>query len=364
MRIRLVSLSWLSRFKPARSRLPLSERVYSALGGFIGLLATGLVTRAWLGSSDHVPSLIAPIGASTVLVFGVPASPLAQPWSVVGGNFIAAVVGVTAARAIPELTWAAAVAVACTIALTSMLRCLHPPAGAVALTAVIGGSAVTSAGYRFALVPVLLNSLLLVGLGLIFNALARRSYPHVAALPVSTHGTADAPPEFRVGFTEADIALALERLGTPLDVEQADLVALFRHVEEAAHRRLRDEIFCAEIMSRDLVTIHPDDSSELAVERLRQHALRVLPVVDEHGILHGVLDLATVAGAPLQKIRQLPSISFELAEQDTPIRQLFPLLSRGQVREALVVDAESKLLGIVTQTDLLAIVGRVQLAMR
>jgi CBS domain-containing membrane protein len=364
MNFRARSSRWLSSFKPARSRLPLSERLYSAVGAFVGLLATGLVMRSWLGSSEQVPLLIAPIGASTVLVFGVPASPLAQPWSVVGGNFIAALVGVTAARAVPQLTAAAALAVACTIALTSLFRCLHPPAGAVALTAVIGGSVVTGAGYRFALVPVLLNSVLLVGVGLVFNALARRSYPHVAALPVSTHRTADAPPEFRVGFTESDIARALERLGTPLDVEHADLIALFRHVEEAAHRRLRGEIFCSEVMSRDLVTIHPDDSSELAVERLRAHALRVLPIVDEHGVLHGVLDLATAAGTPHQKIRELPSISFELAREDTPIARLFPLLSRGQVREALIVDAESKLLGIITQTDLLAIVGRVQLAQR
>jgi len=364
MQVRELSASWLVRFKPARSRLQLSERVYSALGGFIGLFLTGLVMRAWLGGSEQVPLLIAPIGASTVLVFGVPASPLAQPWSVIGGNLIAALVGVTAARAVPDLTCAAALAVAATIALTSLCRCLHPPAGAVALTAVIGGSAVSNAGYRFALVPVLLNSLLLVAVGLLFNALARRSYPHVAALPVSTHGTTDAPPEFRVGFTESDIARALEQLGTPLDVEQADLIALFRHVEEAAHRRLRGEIFCSEIMSRDLVTIHPDDSSELAVRRLREHALRVLPIVDEHGVLCGALDLATAASVPNKKIRELPSISYELARQDTPISGLFPLLSRGHVREALVVDADERLLGIITQTDLLAIVGRVQLAIR
>jgi len=80
--------------------------------------------------------------------------------------------------------------------------------------------------------------------------------------------------------------------------------------------------------------------------------------------VHGALDLATAAAAKPKKIRELPSISYELARQDTPISRLFPLLSRGHVREALVVDADSKLLGIVTQTDLLAIVGRVQLALR
>jgi len=63
----------------------------------------------------------------------------------------------------------------------------------------------------------------------------------------------------------------------------------------------------------------------------------VLPIVDKHGVLHGALDLATAAGASPRKIRELPSISFELVQQETPISRLFPLLSRGHVREALVV---------------------------
>jgi CBS domain-containing membrane protein len=357
----VAGFDWLTRFRPVRTPLLVSERVYAAVGGLLGLLVTGLVTRVWLGSSEHVPLLIAPIGASTVLVFGVPASPLAQPWSVLGGNVLAALIGVTAARSIPDPMLAGAVAVAATIALTSLLGCLHPPAGAVALTAVIGGSAITSAGYRFALVPVALNSLLLVAAGLAFNNLVRRSYPHVAALPTSLHGTADAPPEFRVGFSPSDIDAALERLGTPLDVEREDLIALFRHVEEEAHRRLRGGISCGEIMSRDLVTVHPDDSSELALRRLREHALRVLPVVDEQGVVHGAIDISIAAAEPHAKVHALPSIYFETASEETPVNQLFYKLSRGRVHEALIVDARMRLLGIVTQTDLLAVIGRAQL---
>jgi CBS domain-containing membrane protein len=280
---------------------------------------------------------------------------------VIGGNVLAALIGVTVARVIPEPMLAAAVAVAATIALTSWLGCLHPPAGAVALTAVIGGSAITSAGYHFALVPVAFNSLLLVAAGLVFNNLVRRSYPHVAALPPSLHGTADAPPEFRVGFSPADIDSALERLGTPLDVEREDLIALFRHVEEEAHRRLRGGISCGEIMSRDLVTVHPDDSGEVALQRLREHALRVLPVVDEQGVVHGAIDISIAAAAPREKVGDLPSIYFETASEQTPVNQLFHTLSRGRVHEALIVDAGRRLLGIVTQTDLLAVIGRAQL---
>src|SRR6187402_73255 len=142
--MRPAARAWLSRLVPPRSNVPANERVYASLGGLLGLLVTACATRAYLGPGAHVPSLVAPLGASTVLVFGVPASPLAQPWSVVGGNVIAALIGVTAARAIHDPFLAGAVAVAATIAVTSRFRCLHPPAGAVALTAVIGGSAVTS----------------------------------------------------------------------------------------------------------------------------------------------------------------------------------------------------------------------------
>jgi len=239
MSLYAASRSWLLRFKPVRSNLQFRERFHSAVGGLIGLLATAVIMRLGLGRSEHVPLLIAPIGASTVLVFGVPASPLAQPWSVVGGNCIAALIGVSAARLVPDTTLAAALAVGFTIALTSLCRCLHPPAGAVALTAVIGGSAVTSVGYHFALVPVLSSSLVLVFAGLLFNGLAGRSYPHVA-VPISP-GAAAPRREPRVSITEADITTVLERLETPLDVDPADLLGLFRRIEQAAQRRPFDE---------------------------------------------------------------------------------------------------------------------------
>ncbi|MEG8058719.1 HPP family protein [Sphingomonas sp. 22L2VL55-3] len=82
-----------------------------------------------LHGSGPLPLLVAPIGASAVLIFAVPASPLAQPWSVVGGNIISALVGVTAARFVPIPYLAAGVAVGGAILVMSLLRCLHPPAG-------------------------------------------------------------------------------------------------------------------------------------------------------------------------------------------------------------------------------------------
>ncbi|MFD1837338.1 HPP family protein [Paracidovorax cattleyae] len=100
-----------------------------------------------------LPWLVAPIGASAVLVFGVPASPLAQPWPVVGGNALSALVGVACAALVPDPALAGALAVALAIALMVRLRCLHPPGGAAALFVVMAHGA----SPQFAFFPVMTN---------------------------------------------------------------------------------------------------------------------------------------------------------------------------------------------------------------
>ena len=149
------------------------------------------------------------MGASAVLLFAVPSSPLAQPWSIIGGNG-GGPVGVACAQWIPAPGSAAGVvAVAVAIALMFQLRCIHPPSGAVAITAVFGGPAVRALGFGFVVMPVLVNSMLLLLLALVFNNLARRRYPHRPPEAAPGHGTADPPPAQRAGITRAD------RLGPP-----------------------------------------------------------------------------------------------------------------------------------------------------
>lgn len=172
-------------FTPAQTPAPHGEQLRAVVGALAGILLTGVISRLWMGDSMAVPMLIAPMGASAVLLFAVPSSPLAQPWSLIGGNTIAAVVGVCAARWIDEPMVAAAVAVAATIGLTAKMRCLHPPAGAVALTAVVGGPLVAAAGFSFVFVPVLLNTALLLGVALLFHAATGAEYPAARAAATS-----------------------------------------------------------------------------------------------------------------------------------------------------------------------------------
>ncbi|OJH85157.1 putative transmembrane protein [Serratia marcescens] len=135
------------------------EMLISSVGAGLGLMLAGWISHFILGEVNLW--FIAPMGASAVLLFGVPNSPLAQPWSIVGGNALAATVGVSVGLLIPDPGLACGAAAAVAIGLMFKLRCLHPPGGAVALTAILGGPGIHQMGYHFVLYPVLLNSVLL-----------------------------------------------------------------------------------------------------------------------------------------------------------------------------------------------------------
>jgi CBS domain-containing membrane protein len=167
-------LTSATKFNFARVLAMRSEEIRISLGALIGLLITGVVCRMAFGSVGDLPALVAPLGASTVLLFAAPQSPLARPWCCIGGNTISALVGVTIAGMIADPIIAAAVACAIAIGVMMALGCLHPPGGAVALTAVLGGPSIQAAGYGFAIWPIGVSSLLLLGAALAFNHLMSR----------------------------------------------------------------------------------------------------------------------------------------------------------------------------------------------
>ena len=109
------------------------------------------------------------MGSSAILLFSTPHSPLSQPWPLVGGHALAAVVGVACASLLGTSLLSAGLAVGLTVLIMQWTRSTHPPAGATALAAVIGGDAVTALSWLFVLKPVLLNVALLLIAGLAFN---------------------------------------------------------------------------------------------------------------------------------------------------------------------------------------------------
>lgn len=353
--------SWLKRFMPRPQNTPFTEQFLSCLGAFIGLTVTAWICRFALGDSS--PWLIAPMGASAVLLFAVPSSPLAQPWSIIGGNMLSALVGVACAHLI-EQTWLAA-AVAGSIAIAAMFfcRCVHPPGGAVAMTAVLGGEPISHLGYHFALVPVGLSCLSIVLIALMFNALLKRNYPLPLPVPVQSRtNTADPLPQERVGIRSDDVRDALSAHHLELNIGQADLEAILYETEKRAYRRRFGGMRCDDIMSRDLVYVAGDASVDDARREMRAHGLDSLPVVDGYTFI-GVLTLKSLLAAGLEPTATIEAhvAPVSAVRPDTFIDDLIDPLADAPNHRLPVTDEHDRLIGIVSQTDLVAALFRASL---
>jgi CBS-domain-containing membrane protein len=154
------------------------EILWSWIGAFIGIAGVGLVHFSLLDQTGLL-MIIGSFGASAVLIYGAIRSPLAQPRNLIGGHVLSAVIGVAAHQFLGELPWlAAAAAVSTAIAAMHLTKTLHPPGGATALIAVIGGDSVHRLGYLYALVPAGLGALVMLIIALLVNNIApNRRYP-------------------------------------------------------------------------------------------------------------------------------------------------------------------------------------------
>lgn len=159
-------------------RVSWAEILWSWAGSFIGIGSVALV-GTWLLEGVDVLLLIGSLGASAVLVYGAPRSPLAQPRNLLGGHVLSAAVGVLCYQWIPPLPGLAeAVAVSTAVALMHATRTLHPPGGATALIAVIGSEQLHAMGWLYVLAPAGLGAaILLVVALLVNNAVPNRRYP-------------------------------------------------------------------------------------------------------------------------------------------------------------------------------------------
>ena len=155
-----------------------AEMVWSGIGAFLGMSAVGLLHFQLLDRLGHL-LIIGSFGASAVLIYGAVRSPLAQPRNLIGGHVLSALVGVTAFRLLGAHPWlAAAAAVALAIVLMHWTRTLHPPGGATALIAVIGGESVHRLGYLYVLVPAALGAVVMLVIAVLVNNIPRsRRYP-------------------------------------------------------------------------------------------------------------------------------------------------------------------------------------------
>jgi CBS domain-containing membrane protein len=157
------------------------ENFWAFLGSFVGIGIIAYLQSQTLPHSDVV-YLIGSFGASSVLVYGVIQSPLAQPRNLIGGHLVSALVGVTVQQFVPDILWLTApLAVSFAIVLMQYTKTLHPPGGATALIAVTGSAEIKNLGYWYVLFPVLSGAVILLIVALVFNNLTmKRHYPNHA----------------------------------------------------------------------------------------------------------------------------------------------------------------------------------------
>jgi CBS domain-containing membrane protein len=372
----------LRRMLPTPAPLSLRERIRAPAGATIGILLTGLAglflaTRA-ADAQFIVPMLIAPMGASAVLLFAVPASPLARPWSVVGGNTVSALVGVIVASLVADPVTAAALAIGLAIAAMSACRCLHPPGGAIALTAVLGGQAVHDLGFWFALWPVAGNSALLLASAIGFHRLMGHPYPHPVRPPGPEHLTADPKPLQRIGFTSADLDAVLRDYDMLFDIDRQDLETILRRTELRSYRRRAVHLDCASIMSRDVVALTRGTTIATARDRMRHHRLHAMPVTDDQGTVVGIVtqsDLLNrpdwMAGDPSKAlfrrlqgavsgtrtsagtVTDIMTTPVKTVRPETPLGDAIVVFAEQGLHHLPVVDADGRLEGILSQSDAL-----------
>ena len=208
-----------------------------AVGAVVGVALAAVLASIAFGTDDPaLPWLVAPLGASAVLAFALPASPLAQPWSVLGGDMLSALVGLIVVHFIPSPMLAAPIAVGSAIAVMSLCRCLHPPGGACALFAVLCGPLVAEHGWTALMLPLGLNVAGLMTAAWLYNNLTGHSWPHHLQ-PVPQ----PAPDGWLGSYEGSDLDAVLEEWDEVLDVSRDDLDALFRAVERRVQRRWMDQ---------------------------------------------------------------------------------------------------------------------------
>ena len=366
----------LQRCLPDTPPLSTPEAFRTAVAIGVAVLLTGIFSTLVVPGA-LAPVLFASMGASAIILLALPTSPLAQPWPFIGGQLVSVTIGITLARWVDPPLLACGLAVLLTAFAMLLLRCLHPPGGAAALIPILAHHEAQQFSYNYLLVPVALNAFLLLGLAWGLNRLLGRAYPHQPRPPLlDPHGTGDPLPTERTGVQDEDVRAVLAKELVMPDIGAAELRRLMARAEDTAINRVFGELDCAAVMSRELVTVSSRQWAGEAWRLLRQHKIRALPVLDHANQLIGVVTLVDfLKHIPMEGLQRdthtlavwlsgqsdreplvedVMTGTVQTVREDQPLLDLVPMLSDFGWHHLPVVDAGGKLVGMITQSDVIA----------
>lgn len=360
------------RLGPVTTRPSWRDLARSGIGAGLGLALASILVGLVDHFFPHTLFLFAPLGATAVLVFAVPSSPLAQPWNCVVGNTVSALYTLLLLWTFPWLsqTALAALAVAGAIALMLLTRSLHPPGGAVALLTVLGAAQMLPLGWHL-LIPMAVLSGVLAAVGVLYHRACGRPYLHQPPQPAP----AQAAPS-RLALNAQDLKQLLQRFDQSYNLTPDDLGALLAAAEEDAIKRRFAAVRCAEVMSAKLLTIGAQTPLEEVADLFHRHLIKSLPVIDEQGRLIGRVlraDLfdwlwqghrARQQQSLWQRLKPLrstqsPSVAKDLmrepelcVQESTPVGDLLHELASHTV-QFIAVQRGELLTGVITRSDVI-----------
>lgn len=375
LRFALKQLGLQKTASQSLSAIPLWQRLKVAMAAFVALFVV-TITSQTLASPTATIILLASMGASSVLLFGLPNSPLAKPWSFVGGHVISAGIGLLCSHLFTDLALMAAVTIGCVLFVMYVFECMHPPGGATALVPVIA-STEQVLGYDFLVFPVLLNVMVMLLVSMVLNRFLVK--PTAATKANAPTLPKQQSPLQRLGLQPTDLLSALNSFQTVVDVSEHDLEEIYRRAQLHAYQRKAGDIRCRDIMTNEPIAISADMSVAAAWRLLQKHQLRVLPVVDKRqhllgivtvsdflkelkvphywGLLRHLNHLLLKRGHKKQQqqcISELMTVHpIAVAEHDH-LTTVIPLLSEQGIHYIPVLNQQQQLTGIITQSDLIA----------
>ena len=342
------------------------EALRAAIGAVLGLVVTDAVL--WLiasltGATDagllaH-PLLIAPFGASAVLIYAVPTSPLAQPWSVVAGNTIAALCALVVLQSgLPPMVTLGLAVLLASVAM-AFARALHPPGGAVAVAMVLTATPDHGPGLSY-LLTVAVGSAVLTAFGIAFNRATARHYPFqpVQTTPYSTGPEAAKPaapePARRHLPTPLALAAALDRLRLGANLGVDDLAQLIETAEAlTASQSLA--LTAAQMMTAHPVSVRPEADWRALAALFVQHGFRNLPVVDPQARFLGLIPVQSLLRPGAQGLTAAHLLQEVTAlVPDATLADLLPPLAQGRQTCLPILGDDGRLSGLITRSDIVA----------
>ncbi len=342
---------------PAMAPARWAEGVRSGVGIALGLLVTGYLFHSELGLALGV-EMIAPFGATALLVFGVPNSPLAQPWSAIVGNTVSALVGVSVVLLTPDPDIALPLSAGLALIAMGAARAMHPPGAAVALTAAMNPDAIAAVGFRFALLPVAAGTATLVLVSIAFTRATGRKYPFRQSDASGPAKTSDPEPMRRFGLSDDEIARLLAEFNQSSNIGVQDLARLLQGAQMRAASKRLGQMTAGDIMSRDVVGVAHDAPRADVAALFLERGVSALPVTRDGAVVgmifhHDLLREGNAAASAADLTRP----GAPVATPATAVGDLIPLLIEGRVA-AVPVLAKGRLAGIVSRADLIAALAR------